>query len=327
MTAPAPLARVVRSGVGESAHVGDVAVCDADGNVVAFAGDPNRPLFSRSCMKPLQAAVSLRAMGDADALADRLVAVMCASHNGEPVHADAVRELLQRGGLSEDDLRNPPDFPLDADAASLSGGRRRITQNCSGKHAGKLVACVRSGWETATYLDPGHPLQQEIHDAVRTGTGIADPAIGVDGCGAPVHAVTLAGMATLFARLTRPERLGALEPTVHRATSAMLAQPYLVAGRHRLGTALMERSTDLIEKGGAEGLSCSASFAAGLGVAVKTADGAARALPPAVLAALRQLDLVDDAMLESLPEFARPPVLGGGRPVGSIEPLVELRRA
>jgi L-asparaginase II len=278
-------------------------------------------------MKPLQAAVSLHAMADANDLAERLVAVMCASHNGEPVHVDAVRELLERAGLSEDDLRNPPDFPLDADAAAVSGGRRRITQNCSGKHAGKLLASVRSGWDTATYLDPAHPLQQRIHDAVGTGTGIPDPAVGVDGCGAPVHAVTLAGMATLYARLTRPERLGALEPSVHRATSAMLAQPYLVAGRHRLGTALMERSTDLIEKGGAEGLSCSASFAAGLGIAVKTADGSSRAIPPSVLSILRHLDLVDDALLGSLPEFARPPVLGGGRPVGSIEPVLELQRA
>jgi len=312
--------------VHESEHVGDVAVCDADGNLIAFAGDPRRRLFSRSCMKPLQGAVSLHAMGGSDDLSDRLVAIMCASHNGEPVHVDAVRELLQLGDLTEDDLRNPPDYPLDADSTSASEGRRRILQNCSGKHAGKLVACVRAGWDRAVYLDPGHPLQQQILDAVRSGTGVGDPAIGVDGCGAPVHAVELADMATLYARLVRPERLGALEPTVHRATSAMLAQPYMVAGRHRLATALMERSTDLIEKGGAEGLSCTASFSAGLGIAVKTADGSARALPPAVLGVLRQLDLVDDATLASMPEFARPPVFGGGRPVGAIDATVELHR-
>lgn len=326
MTAPVPLARVVRSGFQESVHLGDVAVCDADGTVVASAGDPHRAVFSRSCTKPLQASVSVFAMGMAD-LPDRELAVMCASHNGEPVHVETVRSILDRAGLGEDDLRNPPDYPLDRDWAASAGSRRRITQNCSGKHAGKLLACVRSGWETASYLDPAHPLQQRILAAVRTGTGIAEPVIGVDGCGAPVHGVTLAGMATLYARLARPERLGDLEPSVRRATTAMQTQPYLVAGRNRLGTALMERSNDLIEKGGAEGLSCAASLGAGLGIAVKTVDGAHRAIPPVMLAVLRRLDLVDDATFDGLTEFARPPVLGGGRPVGDIEPIVELHRS
>ncbi len=325
MTAAAPLARVVRSGLQESTHTGDVAVCDADGAVVAFAGDPHRPLFSRSCTKPLQASVSLSAMGD-EALPERQLAVMSASHNGEPVHVETVLALLERAGLGEDDLRNPPDYPLDRDWAAAAEQRRRITHNCSGKHAGKLLACVRRGWETSSYLDPWHPLQQRILEAVRTGTGIAEPTIGVDGCGAPVHGVTLAGMATLYARLARPERLGDLAPSVRRTTMAMHAQPYLVAGRNRLGTALMERSTDLIEKGGAEGLSCAASLGAGLGIAVKTSDGSHRAIPPAVLGVLRQLDLVDDETVQALSVFARPPVLGGGQPVGEIEPVVDLQR-
>jgi len=325
VTAAAALARVVRSGLQESVHTGDVAVCDSDGTVVAFAGDPHRPLYSRSCTKPLQASVSLSAMGNED-LPERQIAVMCASHNGEPVHVETVRALLDRAGLEEDALQNPPDYPLDRDWAAAAEQRRRITQNCSGKHAGKLLACVRHDWETSSYLDPWHPLQQRILDAVRAGTGIAEPTIGVDGCGAPVHGVTLAGMATLYARLARPERLGDLAPSVRRATMAMHAQPYLVAGRNRLGTALMERAPDLIEKGGAEGLSCAASLGAGLGIAVKTSDGGPRAIPPAMLSILRQLDLVGDAVIAALQPYARPPVLGGGEPVGAIEPLVELQR-
>src|SRR4051812_35461607 len=186
MGAPVPLARIVRSGFPESAHGGDVAVCDADGNVVASAGDPYRALFSRSCMKPLQATVSLSVMGNED-LPERCLAVMCASHNGEPVHIETVRAILDRAGLGEGDLRTPADFPLDVDWAASAGERRRIFHNCSGKHAGKLLACVRSGWDTAGYLDPGHPLQQRILAAVRAGTGVDDPPIGVDGCGAPVH--------------------------------------------------------------------------------------------------------------------------------------------
>lgn len=327
MTAPVPLVRVVRSGLQESVHIGDVAVCDADGRVVAFAGDPHRALFSRSCMKPLQAAVSLTSMNSFYDLSDRQVAVMCASHNGEPVHVETVHSLLEWAGLGVDDLQCPPDFPLDQESAVAAGERRRDQHNCSGKHAGKLLACVRAGWETSSYLYPMHPLQQAILRGVTAGTGLEPAAVGVDGCGAPVHAVTLAGMATLFARLTAPERLGELELAARRAVTAMLAQPYLVAGRNRVGTVLMEETGEVIEKGGAEGLSCSASLPAGLGIAVKTADGSHRAIPPAVLSVLRQLGLVGDATLQALSPFARPPVLGGGRPVGEIEAVVELQRA
>jgi L-asparaginase II len=323
MTGSVPLARVVRSGFQESVHLGDVAVCDADGRVVAAAGDPQRALFSRSSMKPLQAAAGLAAMGPEELSATQ-VAVMCASHNGEPVHVETVHSLLERAGLRVDDLGCPPDYPLDQDEAVRAGRRRRDLHNCSGKHAGMLLACVRAGWDHRAYLDPGHPLQQRILAAVRTGTGIQDPRIGVDGCGAPVHGVTLAAMATLFARLARPERLEDLEANARRAVEAMLAEPYLVAGRNRLGTALMQATGSVIEKGGAEGLSCAASLPAGLGVAVRVADGSHRATAPAMVAVLRRLDLIDEATVEALSSFARPPVLGGGRPVGEIEPLVDI---
>jgi len=327
VTDPVPFVRVVRSGLEESVHLGDVAVCDADGRVVAFAGDPHRVLFSRSCMKPLQASVSLTSMDEYGDLSDRQVAVMCASHNGEPVHVETVHSLLDLAGLGVEDLQCPPDFPLDQESAMAAGERRRDLHNCSGKHSGKLLACVRAGWDPGTYLDPAHPLQQAILAGVAMGTGLEASAIGVDGCGAPVHGVTLAGMATLFARLTDPERLGVLAAAANRCVSAMLAEPYLVAGRNRVGTALMERTGEVIEKGGAEGLSCSASLPTGLGIAVKTLDGSHRAIPPAVLSVLRQLDLVDDATVEALAPYARPPVLGGGLPVGELEPVVRVQRA
>jgi L-asparaginase II len=201
----APLVRVVRSGLVESVHLGHVVVCDPRGRVLAAIGDPDRLVFSRSSMKPLQAAVSLRRI--AEPLPDDLVAVMCASHNGEPVHVRLVRRILRTGGLSERDLGCPPDLPMEPEARRAAAGPRRITHNCSGKHAGMLLACERSGAELATYLEPSHPLQREIVRAVRSATDVQQPAVGVDGCGAPVHGLPLRGMATLFARLARPERL------------------------------------------------------------------------------------------------------------------------
>jgi L-asparaginase II len=331
MTESAPLVRVIRSGLEESVHLGHVAVCDRDGQLVAHAGEPARPLYSRSAMKPLQAAVSMSAMSPKDLdgrdrLSDAQVAVMCASHNGEDVHVETVRSVLARGGLGVEALGCPPDWPIDQEAMAHAGERRRELHNCSGKHAGKLLSCARAGWDVASYLDPSHPLQQRILAAVESGTGIESPRIGVDGCGSPVHGVTVAAMATLYARLGEAGRWEGLSPHVDRAVKAMLAQPYLVAGRDRVDTAVMEVGDGVVVKAGAEGLICSSIPAGGLGIAIKVADGSARAAGPALIEVLRQLDLIDQTQVERLAAHARPPVLGGGSPVGELEPLVELRR-
>src|SRR4051812_39131066 len=131
---PVPLVQVERSGVVESVHFGDIAVCDASGMLIASAGDPNRVAFARSCMKPLQGAVSLAAIEGS--ISDREVAVMCSSHNGEPVHVRAVRSLLKRGGLDEEVLRNPPGRPIDPDAAGRGWPAARVYPDSTGKPGG-----------------------------------------------------------------------------------------------------------------------------------------------------------------------------------------------
>jgi L-asparaginase II len=139
MTAPAELVHVVRNGLVESVHMGDVAVCDPDGRLRAFAGDPDRLLFGRSCEKPLQGAVSFAAMDEPE-LSDDEVAVMCASHSGEDVHVAAVRRLLRRGPVPVGALRTPRD-------RATKGARARIWDGCSGNHAGLLVAAAHRGWD------------------------------------------------------------------------------------------------------------------------------------------------------------------------------------
>jgi L-asparaginase II len=320
-----PLVRVERSGLEESLHLGDVAVCDADGRLVAWAGDPSRRVFARSCMKPLQAAVSLHAIGDLP-LPDRETAVMCASHNGEPVHVGAVRALLQRAGLGSSDLQNPPGWPIDPDTMARAQHQNRVLHNCSGKHAGMLLACVRAGWDPSTYLRRSHPLQKRVTRAVERASGIDDLTMGVDGCGVPVHGMPLRAMATLFARLGRPERLGDLEPDVDRAVEAMLIEPYLVGGKARLDTDLMRASGDVVAKEGAEALTCAATLASGLGVAVKIADGGWRATAPALIAVLVQLDAITADQIATLEPHAHPAVVGGGKPVGAMTPVFQLKR-
>ena len=323
MSNAVPLVRVVRSGVTESIHLGHVAVCDASGRLLAAAGDPDRLLFSRSSMKPLQAAVSLRRIGEP--LPRELVAVMCASHNGEPLHVRTVRRLLRSGGLSERHLGCPPDLPMAPDARRDAERPRRIYHNCSGKHAGMLLASDRAGLDLDTYLLPSHPLQREIVRAVRRATD-ADPLIGVDGCGAPVYGLPLRGMATLFARLSGPERLGRLNEPAATAVEAMRAEPYLVAGRGRSDTLIMEAVPGVICKVGAEGLHCAAELGRGIGVAVRIDDGSDRAAAPALVKALDILGVLGDGQLERLAPVAAPSVLGGGRPVGALEAGFRLRR-
>ncbi len=319
-----PLVRVLRSGVIESIHLGHVAVCDASGRLLAAAGDPDRLLFSRSSLKPLQAAVSLRRIGDPPPR--ELVAIMCASHNGEPVHVRAVRRLLRSGGLSERHLGCPPDLPMAPRARRAVAGPRRVYHNCSGKHAGMLLASDRAGFELETYLRPSHPLQREIVRAVRTATDVERPLIGVDGCGAPVHGLPLRGMATLFARLSGPERLGRLTEHAATAVGAMRAEPYLVAGRGRSDTRIMEAVPGVICKVGAEGLHCAAVLGQGIGVAVRIDDGGDRGAAPALVKSLELLGVLDASQLEKLGSVATPAVLGGGRPVGALEAGFRLRR-
>ena len=319
------MVRLVRSGLEESVHFGDVAVVDADGKLIAFAGDAGRLLFARSSMKPLQATVSL-SCAELD-LTDREVAVMCASHNAEPVHVEAVSSLLARAGIPEEALRCPSVRPWDEETAAANPDKRRINSDCSGKHAGMLAACRSQGWPLESYREATHPLQRQILDAVLSVTGLDSVRVGVDGCGVPVHGMEIRSMATIYARLGAPARWGALEEHARRIVGAMRAEPYLVAGRDRPDTALMEAAPNVIAKGGAEGLFCAAVLDRGVGVAVKIHDGAHRAAGPAMIHALRSQGFLDDSQVARLETFARPPVLGGGEPVGELFAAFEMASA
>lgn len=318
MGRPAELVRVVRDGLVESIHHGDVAVCDADGRLVASAGDADRVLFGRSCEKPVQGAVSIAAIAEPE-LTDDEVAVLCGSHGGEDVHVRAVRRLLRRGPVPASALQNPRD-------RASKGARSRIHDNCSGKHAAFLVASARSGWELTTYREPSHPIQRRVARAVAAATGVDRPVVGVDGCGIPVHGVPLRAIATMYARLARPERLGRLAAAAGRAVGGMLAAPYVVGGRNRLDTDVMAATDDVVAKEGAEGLVCAALVGPGLGVALKVTDGSARRYGPAFVRVLGELGALDEVALERLARHTSLPVMGGDEVRGAVEPAVRLRR-
>jgi len=319
-----PLARVSRSGVVEAVHLGSVAVCDADGRLVAWAGDPAMVTYARSCTKPYQAAASLSLIGDGSS--SEQVAVMCASHNAEEEHLDVVRGILDLADLDASALRCPPAWPLDPARAREVAEARPEYHDCSGKHAGMLLACVRAGLDPSTYQEATHPLQALVGQVLERGTGAAAVGVGVDGCGVPVHAFPLTGLATAYARLTRPETLGEAAPDAERALASMLAHPYLVAGRDRMCTQIMEAVPGVVVKVGAEGLVCAAVVEHGLGIALKVADGTSRARGPALVRVMRDLGAAAAEQEEALAAVARPPVLGGGRQVGEVTSDLRLDR-
>jgi L-asparaginase II len=190
-----------------------------------------------------------------------------------------------------------------------------------------LGAARANGWDLETYRSPEHPLQTPVLAAVRSASGHDDVTIGVDGCGIPVHGMPLRALATIYARLASPGHLGRLEPDARRAVDAMIREPYMVAGRNRVDTAIMRTVPDIVVKAGAEALICAALLERGLGIAVKIADGSSRAAAPALIRTLALLDVVGSDAMVTLEPFAAPAVLGGGRPVGRATADFTLVRA
>jgi L-asparaginase II len=288
----APLAAVRRGALVESVHRGRLAVCDPEGNVLEAVGDPDAYIYPRSSAKPFQALpLVLSGAAEAFGLTDRELAVACASHNAEEPHLAAVRSILEKSGLTEDDLQCGAHLPLyepEADKLIRSGeDPRPIHGNCSGKHAGMLAVCVHEGWETATYRDPGHPLQRRILGLIAEVCGPREDEVLIagDSCGVPAFALPLRSFATGFARVATgnalPDELALAALCIG---DAMREHPFMVAGRGRFDTELM-RSTDLLVKGGAEAVLAVGSRD-GWGMVLKISDGALRGVRPVALAAL-----------------------------------------
>ena len=242
------------------------------------------------------------------------LAISAASHSGEPMHTSRVQAMLERVSLREGDLGCPEALPLN-DAArneviAAGGAPRKIYMNCSGKHAGMLTACVEHGWDTASYLDTDHPLQLSVRDQVARLSDETPSAVGIDGCGAPLFAISLVGLARAFGRVNA----AAAGSAEHAVSHAMREFPEMVGGTGREDTRLMQAHRGLLVKGGAEGVHC-AALADGRTVAVKISDGGDRARMPVLVAGLRMLGLSSDL----LDELGVGVVLGGGRPVGSAQ--------
>lgn len=308
---------VTRGSLVESYHRGRFVLLDEGGAVTLAGGDVDAPVYARSSLKPLQTVAMLTSGFEGP---DEWVAMASASHNGESMHRRTVGEILSAAALDDAALQCPPALPRDEpvmlDWVRWAHGPSRICHNCSGKHAAKLSTCVSAGWDTATYLDPTHPLQVQIVSDIEQLSRTQIVATSVDGCGAPAHALPLTGLARSFAAIATAA------PDTHqgRVSTAMRAHPELVGGTGRAVTELMREVPGLVAKDGAEGV-WGAALPDGRAFAAKTSDGSARALGPLLAAALTYWGYDGPAVQR----WSRVDALGGGHPVGAVRWSDDLR--
>ncbi|MFJ6158314.1 asparaginase [Pseudarthrobacter sp. NPDC092184] len=309
-----PLVAATRDGLVESVHYGSAIALEADGTTAAAAGDPLAPFYPRSSLKPLQAAAMVRAGLELPA---DLLALAAASHSGGAKHRQGALRILEQHGLSVSDFGNSRDLPYgpaEREEWLRNGGRAtQLTQNCSGKHAAMAATCTINGWPVKGYLDPSHPLQRLVAATVTELTGEEPRALSTDGCGTPLYALTLPGMARAFGTIARAaaDDDGSAEAAVGLA---MQQHPDMVAGEGRDVTELMRLLPGAVAKDGFEGVQL-VGLADGRSAAVKISDGGDRARMPATLKLLEALGL-DTTGLAAL---GTAPVMGGGLQVGLLQ--------
>jgi L-asparaginase II len=330
-----PLTIVSRGGTVESLHTGSIAVVDRAGRLLYAAGDPEALTFTRSALKPLQA-LPFVAAGGVERFGYTMpeVALLCASHSGEPRHVEAAADMLAKAGNAAADLQCGTHAPLQFDARGEvppPPPYSPLAHNCSGKHSGMLAHCVACGYGKRDYLAFGHPLQQAIRGAVAAFTDVPEEALvaGVDGCSAPNYAIPLARLALAFARLAAADVDAQFGRAPRTLADAMSTHPEMVSGERRSDLALARAGRgDWVCKIGAEGVQAIGIRSRGWGIAIKVADGNARGLHPATVATLEQVGLLDAAARHALADWAEPTLRNfRGMVTGNARSVVVLDKA
>jgi L-asparaginase II len=298
------LATLTRAGIVESRHHGLICLTDPDGKLVTEHGNSRKLIYPRSAVKPLQALAMRRA---GLILSGAQLAMSSASHQGSAFHTEIVSSILSDAGLSENDLMCPVAWPGNLAARSQAAIETKLAFNCSGKHAAFLATCVINGWDTKTYLEPGHPLQQLIFEVIEEYSEEKISHSTVDGCGAPLHAMSLQGLARSIGKFAMTEIV---------IRDAMVANPWVVDDHGASDTLVMEQG--MLAKIGAEGVFV-IGLASGHGVAVKVADGSFRPAGLAAITLLQRHGLIDQKVFEELSIKLGTSSLGGLNVLGSLE--------
>ena len=340
-----PLVEVRRGSITESRHRGHIVAAEPDGTVIASLGSPQNVTFLRSSAKPFQA-LPLLTSGAAErfGFTDEEVALACASHNGEPIHTHIAASMLEKIGLPPDALKCGVHEPYSPQAAGVLRAHNELPNvlhnNCSGKHAGMLAVAVHLGAPTENYESPENPVQIAIAHAVSqlTDVPLEDMAVGIDGCAAPIFAVTVKAMALGYARLISPPSNfdKKTRDACERIVRVMTSFPQLIGGTsERLDTEIMRAAPGrVVSKVGAEGVYTagvlpSERWPNGLGLAIKIEDGDdKRARAPVVIESLRQLGVLLDESLEAVARYAFFPVQNRrGDVAGEVRAAFDLKVA
>ena len=302
------LAKVTRGDLVESLHLGHLIVLNADGSTYLSKGSPELPIYPRSAIKSLQAAAMLKAGLKVE---EKELAIICASHSGSQSHIDLVTKMLTSRGISISELKNAVDKPL-GEKEKISWGDKppsQLAQNCSGKHAGMLIICQQNGWDMNTYLDLNHPLQIAIKNEIKELSGEKVTATSVDGCGAPLFAISLIGLAKAISRLVKSK-----EDLYQQIVSACMKYPELVAGEGRLTTRMMRAVPGLFIKEGAEGVQVCA-LSDGRVIAIKIIDGSWRPVAPIIMEIFKRwgVEMPDESVK----------IYGGEQVIGLVVPIID----
>ena len=297
------LAKVTRGDLVESLHLGHLIVLNADGSTYLSKGSPELPIYPRSAIKSLQAAAMLKAGLKVE---ENELAIICASHSGAQSHIDLVTKMLTSRDISISQLKNAVDKPS-GEKEKISWGDyapSELAQNCSGKHAGMLITCQQNGWDMNTYLDLDHPLQVAIKNEIEELAGEKVSAVSVDGCGAPLFAISLIGLARAISNLVKFE-----DNIYQQIVLACTKYPELVAGDGRLTTRMMQAVPGLFMKEGAEGVQVCA-LSDGRVIALKIIDGSWRPVAPIIMEIFKRwgVDMPDESVK----------IYGGASVIGAV---------
>jgi len=297
------LAEVTRGGIVESLHLGHLIVLNSDGTTYLSKGSPELAFYPRSAVKSLQASAMLKA---GLTVSDEELAIICASHSGNQIHMDLVTKMLEKRNIPLSALKNATDKPL-GEKEKISWGDKpgtQLTQNCSGKHAGMLITCQQNGWDMDTYSEMNHPLQISIKNEIELLAGEKVSASTFDGCGAPLFAISLTGLAKAISTVVKSN-----DPIYKQIVAACTKYPELVAGEGRLTTRMMRAVSGLFMKEGAEGIEVCA-LSDGRVIAIKIIDGSWRPVAPIIMEVFKRWGV-------SMPDESVK-IYGGGSVIGEV---------
>jgi L-asparaginase II len=329
-----PLIELSRGGIPECLHLGAIAVVNRHGQITARVGDAHWRTFTRSTLKALQALPFMEAGGPQQfGFGSAHIALMCASHNGEDAHVAVACDMLAKAGQTVQTLRCGCHVPMKFSTLEQQPPPGAVYDqsynNCSGKHAGFVAHCVQHGYELDDYIDPAHPLQQDIRRDVARAVGLSEGelAMGIDGCSAPNYAMPLWRLANGYARLASGGQDAEFGHSFAQLSSAMTQHPDLVSGTGRNDLAFMQAGRgDWVSKVGADGVQVVGSKSRGEAFAIKIIDANKPALFAASVEVMEQLGWLDDLQREALrPWRAQAIINARGLLVGARNPVFKLQ--